>query len=59
MIDANQGAHLVGSERYADTIKGGQAKIQNNEKRLPLINLREAVNFRARMRLVVATILQE
>jgi hypothetical protein len=32
--------------------------IPNNEERLQLINLREAVSFRARMRLVVATRLQ-
>jgi hypothetical protein len=28
---------------------------ETNEKRLPIINLREAVSFRARMQLVVAT----
>jgi hypothetical protein len=33
-------------------------KDSNNEERLPLINLREAVSFRARMWLVVATRLQ-
>jgi hypothetical protein len=29
MIDANQGVHLVGSERYASGIKGSQAGIRN------------------------------
>jgi hypothetical protein len=32
MIDVNQGAHLVGSERYANTIKGSQGSIQHEEK---------------------------
>jgi hypothetical protein len=27
MIDANQGAHMVGGERYASTIKGNQERI--------------------------------
>jgi hypothetical protein len=31
---------------------------ETNEERLPIINLREAVSFRARMRFVVATRLQ-
>jgi hypothetical protein len=46
------------SERYASIIKGSQARIRNNEEKLPLISLREAVSFRARMRHVVATRLQ-
>jgi hypothetical protein len=28
----NQGAHLIGRERYVSTIKGSQASIQHEEK---------------------------
>jgi hypothetical protein len=54
-VDTNQGVPLGGSERYASAIKGDQAGIWNNEERLLIINLREAVSFRARMWLVVVT----
>jgi hypothetical protein len=45
----NQGVHLGGSERYASSTYKSQARIPNNEERLQLINLREAVSFRVRM----------
>jgi hypothetical protein len=57
-VDTNHRVPLRGSERYASVIKGSQAGIWNNEERLLIINLREAVSFRARMWLVVAMRLQ-
>jgi hypothetical protein len=58
MMGTNQGVYLVESGRYASSTYESQARIPNNEERLRLINLREAGNFRARIRLVVATRLQ-
>jgi hypothetical protein len=58
MMGTNQGVYLVESGRYASSTYESQARILNNEERLRLINLREAVSFRARMWLVVATRLQ-
>jgi hypothetical protein len=58
MMGANQGVYLVESGQYASITYESQARILNNEERLRLINLREAISFRARMRLVVATRLQ-
>jgi hypothetical protein len=58
MIEVNQGVHLVQSEWYASTIKGSQAATRNNKGWLLINNSQEAVSFRARIWLMVATRLQ-
>jgi hypothetical protein len=39
MLDANQGLHFGGREREASAILESQARIQNNEERLPFLQM--------------------
>jgi hypothetical protein len=58
MINANPGIHLVGVNDMQALLRNVKHGFKINKERLPIINLREAVSFKARMQLVVATRLQ-
>jgi hypothetical protein len=56
MLDANQGVYLVGVDDMQVLLR--ESGFEINKEGFLINNLREAVSFRARMRLVVATRLQ-
>jgi hypothetical protein len=58
MMDMNQGVHLAGTGWYVALLRKVQHGLETNKEGLLINNLREAVSFRAKMRLVVAMRLQ-
>jgi hypothetical protein len=55
MMDANQGVHLVGVNDMQALLRKIKQGFETNKEGLLINNLRKAVNFRAKMQLVVAT----
>jgi hypothetical protein len=55
MMDANQGVHLVGVNDMQALLRKIKQGFETNKEGLLINNLRKAVKFRAKMRLVVAT----